>query len=234
MSADSLFERSFVLSDDSVAVGSKEQHVSLLDVRLGTLFYQCSGRASCSQPKGHTTADRGMVMVRRQTSSVRALHLRSGEERWNFSVGHLELHYLPCSAGGAGNSHDSSAGKNSFAHMIPASAHCGSNVDAAPLNSDSQRSEEHLQFQFDIAKGEVRTSAWTTHLYSPICKAWELQGTRLREITVFDMRRAVLPAGKYPQSTSDNPSPDIYFGNYCRRGAFLVCLLTFVICSYRH
>lgn len=89
--------------------GGKETISYGVSAHTGRIIYECSMRGcinstdidsnmnennneipSYGESNG-STIDDDVIVVRRQTQTVRAIEPRTGEERWNFSVGHHEL-----------------------------------------------------------------------------------------------------------------------------------------------
>lgn len=112
-SAEDLLKSSFKFSDDLVISGGKETRSYGISTRTGQLIYECTmnGCRNATQileedgksgpPREgmdtlleHDPLQDDVVVVRRQTQTVRAVESRTGNERWNFSIGHHELEML--------------------------------------------------------------------------------------------------------------------------------------------
>lgn len=98
--------------------GGKETRSYGISTRTGQVLYECSS-AGCKNstdlededdeqhgpPRAykieeelqHDPLSDDIIVVRRQTQTVRAVEPRTGGERWNFSVGHHELEILKAS-----------------------------------------------------------------------------------------------------------------------------------------
>jgi eukaryotic translation initiation factor 2-alpha kinase 3 len=112
ITADDLLRSSFKFDDELVISGGKETATFGLSARTGHVLYECSMNGGCSnrtsdghgvgQQKStandlkddHDTVLDDVLIVRRQTQTVRAVEPRTGNERWNFSVGYHELEVL--------------------------------------------------------------------------------------------------------------------------------------------
>uniref|UniRef100_A0A1Q3FFI9 non-specific serine/threonine protein kinase n=1 Tax=Culex tarsalis TaxID=7177 RepID=A0A1Q3FFI9_CULTA len=112
-SAEDLLRSSFKFSDDLVISGGKETRSYGVSTRTGQLIYECtmtgcrnatqimeedgkSGppREGSDRLLEHDPLQDDVVVIRRQTQTVRAVESRTGNERWNFSIGHHELEML--------------------------------------------------------------------------------------------------------------------------------------------
>lgn len=116
ITTENLLSSSFKFSDDLVISGGKETRSYGVSARTGQLLYECSMNGcvnntdSDSMKKGDRVNDAinapnsntnsipehdplldDVIVVRRQTQTVRAVESRTGVERWNFSVGQHEL-----------------------------------------------------------------------------------------------------------------------------------------------
>ncbi|CRK97783.1 CLUMA_CG011162, isoform A [Clunio marinus] len=106
MTADDLLKSSFKFSEDMVISGGKEVRLYGINTRTGNVIYECSMN-DCKNRKNHSDVVEedqesegesqfnplidDILVVKRQTQTVRAIEPRTGLERWNFSIGHHEL-----------------------------------------------------------------------------------------------------------------------------------------------
>uniref|UniRef100_A0A182PE01 PRKR-like endoplasmic reticulum kinase n=1 Tax=Anopheles epiroticus TaxID=199890 RepID=A0A182PE01_9DIPT len=113
-SAEDLLKSSFKFSDDLVISGGKETRSYGVSMQTGQLIYVCTmqgcknatelameaatgGEGKYGPPEdgaGASTIDpmqEDVLVIRRQTQTVRAVESRTGSERWNFSIGHHEV-----------------------------------------------------------------------------------------------------------------------------------------------
>ncbi|XP_068619600.1 eukaryotic translation initiation factor 2-alpha kinase-like [Battus philenor] len=88
--AEQLLSSSFKYSDDLVIAGAKETLWLGIDAHTGVVIYEC-GSSGCSSEQQTAGAGRDVLVLRRHSSTVRALEPRSGQEKWNFSVGEHQL-----------------------------------------------------------------------------------------------------------------------------------------------
>lgn len=119
ITAEELLKSSFKFSDDLVISGGKETRSYGVSSRTGQVIYECSMSGCKNFTESQMNNDSGEVLedtidneessdnndtfnpslddvlvVRRQTQTVRAIEPRSGSERWNFSIGHHEVEIL--------------------------------------------------------------------------------------------------------------------------------------------
>ncbi|XP_063896777.1 eukaryotic translation initiation factor 2-alpha kinase [Helicoverpa armigera] len=83
--AEQLLSSSFKYSDDLVIAGARETLWFGLDATTGGVIYEC-GSGGCSTEQQTANAGRDVIVLRRHSSTVRALDPRTGSEKWNFSV----------------------------------------------------------------------------------------------------------------------------------------------------
>uniref|UniRef100_A0A1S4HBH7 non-specific serine/threonine protein kinase n=1 Tax=Anopheles gambiae TaxID=7165 RepID=A0A1S4HBH7_ANOGA len=109
-SAEDLLKSSFKFSDDLVISGGKETRSYGVSMQTGQLIYVCTmqGCKNATELAMEMAADgkygppedgagtldpmqEDVLVIRRQTQTVRAVESRTGSERWNFSIGHHEV-----------------------------------------------------------------------------------------------------------------------------------------------
>ncbi|KAG8453329.1 hypothetical protein GDO86_000099 [Hymenochirus boettgeri] len=91
---ESLLESSYKFGDDVVLVGGKSLTTYGLSASSGKLKYICSA-IGCRRWNEEETEPDDILLLHRKQKTVRAVGPRSGSEKWNFSVGHFELRYIP-------------------------------------------------------------------------------------------------------------------------------------------
>lgn len=102
ITADNLLQSSsFIFSDDLLIAGGKESRTYGVEVKTGKLLYECSMKG-CTNYTQENSYSQDVIVVQRQTQTVRAVEARTGEERWNFSVGQHDLKYLRENGGDCG------------------------------------------------------------------------------------------------------------------------------------
>ncbi|XP_058824620.1 eukaryotic translation initiation factor 2-alpha kinase-like [Topomyia yanbarensis] len=112
-SAEDLLKSSFKFSEDLVISGGKETRSYGISSRTGQVIYECTmngcrnateimhddikngpPREGMEPILEHDPMQDDVIVIRRQTQTVRAVESRTGSERWNFSIGHHELEML--------------------------------------------------------------------------------------------------------------------------------------------
>lgn len=110
ITADNLLNSSFKFSDDLVISGGKETRSYGVSTKTGQIIYECSMNGCHNRTEAGTSPETNsqkfqefeeynptvdeVIVVRRQTQTVRAIEPRTGSERWNFSIGHHEMEIL--------------------------------------------------------------------------------------------------------------------------------------------
>ncbi|KAL8165928.1 UNVERIFIED_CONTAM: Eukaryotic translation initiation factor 2-alpha kinase 3 [Gekko kuhli] len=91
---ESLLESSYRFGDDVVLVGGKSLTTYGLSSYSGKVKYICSAMG-CRRWEDDEVQQEDILLLHRTQKTVRAVGPRSGNEKWNFSVGHFELRYIP-------------------------------------------------------------------------------------------------------------------------------------------
>ncbi|XP_026746940.1 eukaryotic translation initiation factor 2-alpha kinase-like [Trichoplusia ni] len=169
--ADQLLSSSFKYSDDLVIAGARETLWFGLDAHTGGVIYEC-GSGGCSTEQQTANADRDVIVLRRHSSTVRALDPRSGSEKWNFSVAEhrVALSRRECAEAGAG---------------------------AAPLGVAVALPEGVVAVR-DVAGSKL----WQQKLESPVAGIWRLYSGTLQHIDVLWEATQTLANGGLTQQPS--------------------------------
>uniref|UniRef100_A0A182N7B5 non-specific serine/threonine protein kinase n=1 Tax=Anopheles dirus TaxID=7168 RepID=A0A182N7B5_9DIPT len=211
-SAEDLLKSSFKFSDDLVISGGKETRSYGVSMQTGQLIYICTMQgcknatelAMESSEHGkygppEETLDpqqEDVLVIRRQTQTVRAVESRTGSERWNFSIGHHEVEKM--------SSEDCRGGRERR------------EVDPVVLDLDLRViiPEGVICAVRKSAPGEI---VWRHKFSVPIVSAWRPSGTnddRLVGVDLFD-RTDWLWNGNVDESGTDRPplvNPSLYIG----------------------
>uniref|UniRef100_A0A8C3Q686 Eukaryotic translation initiation factor 2-alpha kinase 3 n=1 Tax=Geospiza parvula TaxID=87175 RepID=A0A8C3Q686_GEOPR len=91
---ESLLESSYKFGEDVVLVGGKSLTTYGLSSYSGKVKYICSA-VGCRRWDDEESEQEETLLLHRTQKTVRAVGPRSGNEKWNFSVGHFELRYVP-------------------------------------------------------------------------------------------------------------------------------------------
>lgn len=85
LSAETLLRSSFKFADNTVITGGKESRTYGIEMDSGRIKYECSIDGCEKASESDDTMD-DVLVVQRETQTVRALEPRTGMEKWNFSV----------------------------------------------------------------------------------------------------------------------------------------------------
>lgn len=188
VTADNLLRSSFRYSDDLVISGGKESRTYGVEVDTGNVLYECSMTGCDNLTENIEDEVSGdIVIVQRQTQTVRAVEPRSGIERWNFSVGQHDVKMSPMD-----------------------STNCHSNVDDEKEDSDVVLKvivPEGLVCALN--KNQGGQIVWSHKFNSPVVSAWRLDQGKLELLDLF--------GGTQDQTSDigDDPipnSPALYIG----------------------
>lgn len=107
ITTEDLLNSSHKFSDDLVVSGGKDKVVFGISKSSGNILYECSmqgcinaTKADAIKPKNDdgfdlydakTNEDDDVLVITKETQTIRAIEARTGQERWNYSVGRLEL-----------------------------------------------------------------------------------------------------------------------------------------------
>ncbi|KAL3289494.1 hypothetical protein HHI36_022915 [Cryptolaemus montrouzieri] len=156
ITAESLLKSSFKYSDDLVMAGSVEVRTYGVGFRSGNVFYECSP-LKCVNVTENADAEDDVLVLKRITQTVRAIELRTGNEKWNFSVGDLTISLPRVSC------IDVDAKKTSW------------NITAV-LPDGVLKVVQNVK--------SIHNS-WEYKFTSPIVKVWKWSGTDLEDVNVF-------------------------------------------------
>ncbi|CAH8494047.1 unnamed protein product [Dicrocoelium dendriticum] len=91
LTVDLLFASKFMLTDDSILTGGKDNSLFSFDPLSGKVLYNCS-QSGCRSldasdfPVADNENVRSMILVYHTSNIVRAVHIPTGSERWNLSI----------------------------------------------------------------------------------------------------------------------------------------------------
>ncbi|CAF0736643.1 unnamed protein product, partial [Didymodactylos carnosus] len=214
-SADSLLSASFRLDDDSVIVGGKHIETLGLNVHTGRILYMTSSLHGSTHYENKTeTLDNEyssydpLLVIRRTTQTVRAVSVRSGHEKWNFSVSNNELLSI--------KSHDAKLEKpirNEPSRML----HNRLNENIPQIESDSVFQG---YFKYQLQTGVINAYhhhnnelVWSKILNVPIAAVWEMKNGQLYQNDLFNVEH------EDERHSNDNRENQAYDMN--RRSAFV-------------
>lgn len=93
MTAETLLSSSFRLAEDTVMIGGKDTISYGINPNSGQIRYICSVKG-CRMFGDNVKEDEDILVVSRNAQCVRAVDSRTGQEKWNFSVGNHDLRFI--------------------------------------------------------------------------------------------------------------------------------------------
>ncbi|CAG5014687.1 unnamed protein product [Parnassius apollo] len=153
--ADQLLSSSFKYSDDLVIAGARETLWLGIDAHSGAVIYEC-GSVGCNSEEQTAGAGRDVLVLRRHSSTVRALEPRSGSEKWNFSVAEHQL-------------------------AISRRECVGASSPPSPVSVAVEMPEGVIAVRTPGAKMPL----WQQKLEAPVAGMWRLQGGSLQHMDVL-------------------------------------------------
>nr|XP_023651420.1 eukaryotic translation initiation factor 2-alpha kinase 3 isoform X1 [Paramormyrops kingsleyae] len=187
-SVESLLESSYRIREDTVLVGGKSLTTYGLGAYSGKLRYICSA-VGCSHWDEEAFEREDVLLLQRTQKTVRAVRPRSGSEKWNFSVGHFELKFVP----------ETQPGLNFIEGELPSGPGAGrEGAREGPQiiheEEDPKAETPGLLIKVSVPDWKVMAFnnkpggglAWERQFCTPIASAWLVQGGRVIPISLFD------------------------------------------------
>ncbi|XP_055297961.1 eukaryotic translation initiation factor 2-alpha kinase isoform X2 [Sitodiplosis mosellana] len=210
VTADNLLSSSYKYSDDLVISGGKETISYGVSAQSGQIIYECSMRGCVNSteidadatdsgselPPNDTASsppqtDDEVIVVRRKTQIVRAIEPRTGEERWNFSVGQHELESIRSSG-------DCHLSNQNSAHDIL------TNLDVRVVVPDG--------IICAVQKNAPHEIVWKYKFDHPIVNVWKRDENN--ELKAVDLFKAVQGMWRFEgKSWTQSTDPSIFNNN---------------------
>ncbi|XP_006899011.1 PREDICTED: eukaryotic translation initiation factor 2-alpha kinase 3 [Elephantulus edwardii] len=178
---ESLLESSFKYGDDIVLAGGKSFTTYGLSAYSGKVRYICSA-LGCRRWDNDEMEQEDILLLQRTQKTVRAVGPRSGNEKWNFSVGHFELRYIPDMETRAG--------------FIESTFKPSENKEEAKIISDVEEEEAAIidtVIKVSVADWKVMAFSkndgnleWEYQFCTPIASAWLVKDDKVIPISIFD------------------------------------------------
>ncbi|KAM4706922.1 eukaryotic translation initiation factor 2-alpha kinase 3 isoform 2-T2 [Discoglossus pictus] len=178
---ESLLESSYKFGDDVVLVGGKSLTTYGLGAHSGKVKYICSAMG-CRRWNEEEPEQDDILLLHRKQKTVRAVGPRSGSEKWNFSVGHFELRYIPDIEPGVG--------------FIEGQLETSIGADDSKIISDVEDQEmgtNDLVIKVSVADWKVMAFSrqlghleWEHQFCTPIASAWLVKNGKVIPISLFD------------------------------------------------
>ncbi|XP_060637330.2 eukaryotic translation initiation factor 2-alpha kinase 3 isoform X1 [Anolis sagrei] len=179
---ESLLESSYRFGDDVVLVGGKSLTTYGLSSRSGKVKYICSAMG-CHRWDEDEIEQEDILLLHRTQKTVRAVGPRNGNEKWNFSVGHFELRYVP-----------ETETRTGFieGHIKP-----NLNKDDSKVISDVEEQQEAIMkdtvIKVSVADWKVMAFnkqgghlEWEYQFCNPVASAWLVKDGKVIPISLFD------------------------------------------------
>ncbi|XP_035272591.1 eukaryotic translation initiation factor 2-alpha kinase 3 [Anguilla anguilla] len=189
-SVESLLESSYRIREDTVLVGGKSLTTYGLGAYSGKLRYICSA-VGCSRWEEDESELEDVLLLQRTQKTVRAVRPRSGNEKWNFSVGHFELKFVPETQPGL-NYLD---GERASGEGRREARRDGQRVILEEEEQQPPRAETcDLVIKVSVPDWKVLAFSnkpggqlvWEHQFCTPIASAWLVQGGKVTPISLFD------------------------------------------------
>lgn len=178
---ESLLESSYKFGDDVVLVGGKSLTTYGLSASSGKVKYVCSAMG-CRRWNEEDVEQDDVLLLHRKQKTVRAVGPRSGSEKWNFSVGHFELRYIPDVDPGVG--------------FIGGQLESSGGTDESKIISDKDEQETGTNdFVIKVSVADWKVMAfnrklgnleWEHQFCTPIASAWLVRDGKVFPISLFD------------------------------------------------
>ncbi|XP_075428098.1 eukaryotic translation initiation factor 2-alpha kinase 3 isoform X2 [Ascaphus truei] len=178
---ESLLESSYKFGDDVVLVGGKSLTTYGLSAYSGKVKYICSPMG-CRRWNEEDTEQEDILLLHRKQKTVRAVGPRSGSEKWNFSVGHFELRYIPDIDHGVG--------------FIEGQLESSVSTDESKIilgMDDQETGTEDMVIKISVADWKVMAFnrllghlEWEQQFCTPIASAWLVRNGKVIPISLFD------------------------------------------------
>uniref|UniRef100_A0A6J0UQ68 PRKR-like endoplasmic reticulum kinase n=1 Tax=Pogona vitticeps TaxID=103695 RepID=A0A6J0UQ68_9SAUR len=178
---ESLLESSYKFGDDVVLVGGKSLTTYGLSSYSGKVRYICSAMG-CRRWDDDEIEQEDIILLHRTQKTVRAVGPRSGNEKWNFSVGHFELRYVPDTETSVG--------------FIESNLKSNLNKDDSKIISDVEEQEAVMKdtvIKVSVADWKVMAFnkkgghlEWEYQFCTPVASAWLVKDGKVIPISLFD------------------------------------------------
>ncbi|OTF71729.1 eukaryotic translation initiation factor 2-alpha kinase-like protein [Euroglyphus maynei] len=150
-SAEKLLKNSFKFNDNIMLAGGQESKLIGLNINNGEILYDC-GHTGCSNDNESTVSMNDVILLRKNSQSVRAINTLNGHEEWHFVVDDPQIVKI-----GTNECHQDHQNNNitspytiQFKVMLP-----------------NGRITSLVHFSNDSAQSEI-FNTWTLNLDSPI------------------------------------------------------------------
>ncbi|XP_013794487.1 eukaryotic translation initiation factor 2-alpha kinase-like [Limulus polyphemus] len=183
VTAETLLKSSYKLADDILITGGKEIRSYGIDLRTGKMRYICT-LSGCKTLGEEVSVNEDILLVHRHTQTVRAVEPRTGEERWNFSVGEHCISLVE--------------GLNEGCNLQKEAEVADVLVQCESEDSYSNSwSKESITIKVVVPDGMIFAAndeekvVWSHKFESPIVNAWQLKEGAFQHVDLFDQKRII-------------------------------------------
>lgn len=168
LSAEALLRSSFKFADNTIITGGRESRRYGIEMDTGVVRYECAMDGCRNFETGPDSLD-DIIVVHRETQTVRAIEPRTGQEKWNFSVSQHNLDLYP--------------GLEDLCHN-------DGNSDGPAFVDEKDRDEVFKAVVSDgvicsVKKAHPDQILWKRDFHTPIVHAWEIRNGKLFKIDLF-------------------------------------------------
>nr|KAG5697293.1 hypothetical protein BaRGS_004959 [Batillaria attramentaria] len=213
MTAESLLSSSIQISDNNVMVGGKEIRSYAVDANTGQMVYMCTIKG-CTEAKesGVNGAGRNLLVITRNTQTVRSVDVSTGSEKWNFSVGQHELMFV-------GDCQREQPGLETELDDEDVTL-----TNCTPTEAEVELEEELLLKKLlkivvpdgmivGLSPDDSSLISWQHKFSSPVAKVWVLHQGKVETVSLFDNRH--IPAlSAFPHADTGMADPLLYVGKH--------------------
>lgn len=204
VTAEDLLKSSFKFSDDTVISGGTEVRTYGVNTRTGRMLYEYSMAGGRQQnlsdqqldeePQDEESMFDDTLILKRHSQTVRAIEPRTGEMRWNFSIGHHELELMS-------NHECEGSYKDELDELLY-------DIDLRVIVP------EGIVCAYD--RKEPSSVLWKQKLDSPVVSVFRLnpKSRRLESIDMFKNVNWMWKGTNYKPSIDAEMSPSLYLGMY--------------------
>ncbi|XP_060576600.1 eukaryotic translation initiation factor 2-alpha kinase 3-like [Ruditapes philippinarum] len=183
LSADTLLSSTFKLADNTMMIGGKDIVTYGLDPHTGQVRYAC-GVKGCRTFGEEVVNEEDLLIVNRQTQTVRAVDSRSGSEKWNFSVGEHELTFIKGQRQIISNNHGNTDDEVDIVTCDPEDEEQDP-IDDMEMFSNSVKIVVPEGMIVGVSPDNMQAVTWQYKFKSPVSNVWLLFKGELQRIDMF-------------------------------------------------
>jgi len=194
--ANSFVSYSLKMQKNLIFTGGRESRTLGIDLNTGAIQYECSMDGNCVKYATKDSILKDIIVVQRNTQTVKAHEPRTGEEKWNFSVSLHDVDYHP----GQDLCED---------------------VEVELL--DNSEEEEDFDLKTVVPEGVICAVdnnngdliRWKRKFETPIVDAWKIRAGKIHKVDLFS--RNSVPRRESLLDDDDDPDddpPQLYIGRH--------------------